>query len=288
MAIGLCSADYDDGFPDVIKRAAFEEIIGNYYAFDPFLQSGRKGRELENSDHDFNKFSSFEQPPPNTNLQEDPTLYSIPPALTHSEGKDLVEFETDSSPVFIARPPVNRDVIKIDEFQSKRSFKKEQQQQRQQQQQQEFENFPREDYPQYPPFLTEESVREQKQLLPVGTTTTTTERILPNYVIGVAEEERTDEGNFFNLKPRVLRGSRQTIYRDDLPRPRDRQFVRRVRPVQHLDDSPFARRSSRLVNFDQVPMRRRTDNHNRPSSYVPNSRNLRNGYYSTATQVYPQ
>lgn len=138
-----------------------------------------------------------------------------------------------------------------------------------------------EDYPQYPPFLTEPS-SSVRQLHPAATS----ERSLPKYVIGIAGEEQIDEVDFLNTEPRSHK-SREVVDRN--------QFVKRTRPVFELDESPFSRRSSRFVHFDGIPIgntRAESADFNRfrryyynPSHDVRNSRNIQNGYY-VASKVF--
>ncbi|KAI9563851.1 hypothetical protein GHT06_011318 [Daphnia sinensis] len=268
--VGVCSSQYDDGFPDSIKTAAFEEIIGNYYAFDPFLQTGRKGREL-NGFPDELEYSSFPSPTFDSPTQsnDDNTFYSIPPAYTAPESKDGFE----DSPVSITtRPPVHQDVRQLNDLQTNSPFKFET----------EFNSFDSEDYPRYPPYLTEQSVRQQQQLSP--DVTLLEKNSLPKYVIGVAGEAAADEDNFFQTK--VVRSTpvRRTHHHQSGHR---EQFVRRARPAIELDESPFARRSLRYVNYeDDVPPRynraRSSDltHHRRAAARdLPYDRNIRNGYY---------
>ncbi|XP_057378617.1 uncharacterized protein LOC130700651 [Daphnia carinata] len=263
---GVCSSQYDDGFPDSIKTAAFEEIIGNYYAFDPFLQTGRKGREL-NGFPDEMEFSSFQptfDSPPQIQSNDDNTFYSIPPAYTASESKDNV----DDLPISVTtRPAVIHDVRQLNDLQTNSPFKFET----------EFNSFDSETYPLYPPYLTEQSVRQQQQLSP----DVTREKNLPKYVIAVGGQEATDEeDDFFQTKVArtPARRAHQSGQRD--------QFVRRARPAIELDESPFARRSLRYVNYeDDVPQRynraRSSDlTHRRRAAHeLPHDRNIRNGYY---------
>jgi hypothetical protein len=267
ITAGSCSAQFDEGgFPEVLKRAAFEEIIGNYYAFDPFLQTGRKGREL-NGAVDELQFSAIEpifESLPHTNTNEDSTYYSIPPAFTPLESKDKNEFE-DSGISVNTRPPVHHDIRQLNDLHSNRPFNFET----------EFSSFDNEDYPPYPPFLTEQSVRQQQQL----SSDVTPEKSLPKYVIGVAGEEGTED-NFFDTKPRSPTVRRQTVYSD--------QFVRQAHPdATELDESPFARRSLRYVNVEEPPRYNRARfNRRRAAEDIPYSRNIRNGYY-VASKVLP-
>ncbi|KAK4027150.1 hypothetical protein OUZ56_016162 [Daphnia magna] len=263
--VGLCSSQYEDGFPDSIKAAAFEEIIGNYYAFDPFLQTGRKGRE-SNGFPDELEYSSFQpifDSPPLTQSNDDNTFYSIPPAYTAPESKD----DFDDSPISVTtRPAVHHDVRQLNDLQTNSPFKFET----------EFNSFDSENYPRYPPYLTEQSVRQQQQL----SSDVTLENNLPKYVIGVGGQEPTDGDNFFQTKRSArtpARRAHQSGHRD--------QFVRPARPAIELDESPFARRSLRYVNSDDVPPRynraRSSDftQGRRAAQHLPDDRNIRNGYY---------
>jgi len=265
ITAGSCSAQFDDGgFPEALKQSAFEEIIGNYYAFDPFLQTGRKGREL-NGARDELQFSAIEpifESSPQTNTNDDLTYYSIPPAFTPSESKDRDEFEDSVISPVTTRPPVHHDIRQLNDLHSTRPFKFET----------EFNSFDNDDYPPYPPFLTEQSISQQQQLSPDATP----ERSLPKYVIGVAGEDGTED-NFFDTKPRSPTVRRQSLYRD--------QFVRRP---SELDESPFARRSLRYVNAEEPPRYNRARSiHPRTASEIRRySRNIRNGHY-IASKVIP-
>lgn len=227
------SAGFQDGFPEVLKRSAFEEIIGNYYAFDPFLQPGRRGRELnkrpgtQNSAVPVLQSSSSDE-----SFNDDPTLYSIPPAITPSESRDQIELDSDL-PIVLTSAPVNSGMARLNDLNEDK--------QKPNTQQQKFDSFNKEDYPLYPPFLTEQSVRQQQQLLPAKTS----EKNFPRYVIGVAQEQRHDDDKFFDSNSRSGKSAfRQTIYRG--------QLAKGFRtPAVELDDSPFAQRSLEFVNYDK-------------------------------------
>lgn len=263
---GGCLAQYDYGFPESLKTAAFEEIIGNYYAFDPFLQTGRKGRELH--DHpDELEYASFQptfDSSPATNSNDDNTFYSIPPAYTAPESKDQDDF-VDPPISVTTGPTAYHDARLLNDLQSNSPFTFET----------ELNSFDNENYPRYPPFLTEQSVRQQQQLSP----DVTAEKIsLPKYVIGVAGEELVDKDNFYQ-KQRRTPARRQSGHRD--------QFVRRVHPAIELDESPFARRSLRNVNFDDIPHRYNRDRSSespgrRAAEDIPYDRNIRNGYHAAS------
>ncbi len=273
ITTGSCSAQFDDGgFPEVLKQSAFEEIIGNYYAFDPFLQTGRKGREL-NGARDELQFSAIEpifESPPQTNTNDDSTYYSIPPAFTPSESKDRDEFEDSViSPAVVTRTaPVHHDIRQINDLQNNSPYKFET----------EFNSFDNDDYPPYPPFLTEQSARQQQQaqLSPDATP----ERSLPKYVIGVAGEDATED-NFFDTKPHhAPTVRRHSLYRD--------QFVRRP-SAQLLDESPFARRSLRYANTNEKPRYNRARSNRRSTAEETHrySRNIRNGHYIASKVLAP-
>jgi hypothetical protein len=205
----------------------------------------------------------FESSPP-----EDLTYYSIPPAFTRSssESNDRDDFQQDS--VITSRPSaVHHDLHNTN---SRPLFKFET----------EFNSFDNDDYPPYPPFLTEQSLRQQQQLSP--DVSPAAEKSLPKYVIGVAGEEGTED-NFFDTKPRSPSTVRrqQTIYQPD-----SRQTV----PAE-LDESPFARRTLRYVNVEDLLPRY----NNRPSRFnrrrsaaedISSKRNIRNGHY-IASKVLP-
>lgn len=276
-----CSAQFDDGgFPDVLKQSAFEEIIGNYYAFDPFLQTGRKGRELNGASRDELQFSAIEpifESSPQTNTNDDSTYYSIPPAFTPSESKDRDEFQDSViSPALVTRTaPVHHDSIRqLNDLQNNSPFKFET----------EFNSFDSDDYPQYPPFLTEQSARQQQQAQQLSPDATP-ERSLPKYVIGVAGEDGTED-NFFDTKPahHAPTVRRHSLYRD--------QLVRRpsAQPQQLLlDESPFARRSLRYANANEEPRYNgpRSNRRSTAEEIRRYSRNIRNGHYIASKVVAP-
>lgn len=271
---GSCSSSFGEGFPDVLKRSAIEEIIGNYYAYDPFLQSGRRGRELING-HPSEQSISIEHVSNN-----DPTLYSIPPAVTPLESQVRMEFE-NGSPVFVTRPPTTQRQKQFNHFQDQPSI------QNRENNQEDFDSFinsnRQEDYPEYPPFLnSQQSVKQQqqqRQLLPSSSSTSSkmARSSFPKYVIGVAGEERLDD--IFQQpepQPLVAAAPRQTIFRGQLQssrRPASDDIV--------LDESPFAKRSLRYANYDNNGHRRY--NRRQSRSYTPRqfqaTRKIRNPHY---------
>lgn len=249
---GSCSSSFAEGFSDILKRSAIEEIIGNYYAFDPFLQPGRRGgRELNG--HPSEQSISIEHVSNN-----DPTHYSIPPAVTPQLGSQVRMELENGSPVFVTRPPTTRQRF--------HNFQRHQQPaiQSRENNQEDFDSFinsnRQEDYPEYPPFLTsEESVRQQQQLLPASSSSKMARNSLPKYVIGVEGEERLDD-IFQQPEPERLVAPRQTIFRGQLPSSK--------RPVSDeivLDESPFAKRSLRMANYDN----NRRYNRRYSRSYTP-------------------
>lgn len=272
--VGSCRADFDNGFPDQLKRSAFEEIIGNYYLFDPFMQPGRRGRELESHFESFihpNSVPSEETSVLEEDGDDDPTLYSIPPAITPAQAKDQMT-QNDEIPVAVTKLPTgHRDLVQISDHQQKNKVNSA------------ANTAPKEEpsteedqeYHIYPPFLTEESVRQPQQLVPVPIKS----RQLPRYVIGVAGKKRVGNGGEpFN--GRQSSEYHQTIYRDQIAKKND--------AVIELDDSPFAKRSSIPNYFDNLwsPIVDRVDGERigRYNSQDAPKRGIRNGYYHLPAQ----
>ena len=131
--------------------AAIEDIIGKYFAFDPFLQpGGRKGRDY------------YSEPDTIVNLKEDnPVLYSIPPTFTGSEDsfREQIPDYNESPPVYISNHFDN------DAFNYKQ-----------------FDNFQDEEFPQYSEFPANKHFKKNSfnQDSPISN--------LPKYVIGIHED----------------------------------------------------------------------------------------------------
>lgn len=102
MLAAASSIGQFDPYAENLKRAAFEDIIGRYFAFDPFLQQGRRGREL----------NSFGDGLPNkynirpSSIKDDVSLQSLPPAETYVEQRDNLR---DGKPYVSVLASANND-----------------------------------------------------------------------------------------------------------------------------------------------------------------------------------
>lgn len=143
LTVGFTAGHYD-GYSNSMRRAAFEDIVGKYFAFDPFLNANRRGRELEEQspfyssplgsagrdpklllvhsaslggEHEIkSQFSpSLQQPKTfgrdfHQQASEEPAFKGLsPPPPSNdfsSSGRDHPEFESDDPPVYI--PPAQR------------------------------------------------------------------------------------------------------------------------------------------------------------------------------------
>ena len=140
-----------NGFPDTVKRAAFEDIIGKYFAFDPFLQPDRKGHVVEH----------YSDPSSTVNLKEDLGVYSIPPAYTGLEDsiREQIPDYNESPPIYISGH------IENEAFNYKQ-----------------FSNFQDEEFPQHSESPASKNVKKNhfQELSSIAN--------LPKYVTGINEE----------------------------------------------------------------------------------------------------
>ena len=174
-----------NSFPDTIKKAAFEDIIGNYFAFDPFLQPGRKGRVIE-------YYSEPDKQSSVGNFKEDPVPYSIPPIYPDSEDFD------ENPPVYISNNPSkfsDSNAFINDHSDANNAFNYKQ-----------FKHFHDEEYPQYSEFPNKKEAAhtfiKDSSIIPNNP---------PEYVLGINEESESIFPSYdeLNIRGPVYRGQLQ-------------------------------------------------------------------------------
>jgi len=211
----LLATAQSNSFPDTIKKAAFEDIIGNYFAFDPFLQPGRKGRVLE-------YYSEPDKQSSVGNFKEDSVPYSLPPPAYYADSEDFDE----NPPVYISNPSKFSDAnLFINDHSANDAFNYKQ-----------FKNFQDEEYPQHSEFPINNKDATQ------SFTKDSTIPNLPKYVLGIDEkpESAFPSHDELNIRGPVYRGQVQQVIRSfnsigKQPRIFNRQAVRTQGPISRYN-----------------------------------------------------